>query len=546
MTIDLQPARGAAAAPRLASIGVLLLLAAAGILVRCVSIVEPLGIDQSLWASAVRGMARGQLLYQDVWEQRPPGIYFLYLAGFRVFGWTASTVAWLDIVAAAATAGLLFAVGRASGSARTGAAAAALYGVLTLPAGLYGHGGFLERSVCETFIAVAVALGAWFAVRFRERPGFWPAFGIGLCSGAAIVLKPNAGLYLPALLLWIIAYRPARRGGRAWFVRPALAAAIGTAVFPALTLLWLWRLGLLREAAIAVIDFNRFYVAQGFDAGQYVVDFSRAVFLRVKTNGLWLAGIVGAGAALWELARTRRLPPLAGLAVLWGAAATLVIVVNGARLFNSYFIQALPPLALLAAWLLAEWTRRSHARRLLGAATGLSMVLALVNGHYFGRVHGWYRDDLSALRGTLDETAHLERFGGYGNGRGYSARANTELASYVREHTRPDERIFLLGINGAGVYFAADRLTAHRFLRVNFFVATDFPDPRFRLDAVVADLAVSRPRYIIFEKLHSASDMAREVDRLTQHPAMAPLLATYRLEAQIEDFTLYRRPEDLP
>src|SRR6188472_4354621 len=64
------------------------LAAVTALVLRCVSIVEPLGIDQSLWASAVRGMARGQLLYRDVWEQRPPGIYWIYLAGFRVFGWT--------------------------------------------------------------------------------------------------------------------------------------------------------------------------------------------------------------------------------------------------------------------------------------------------------------------------------------------------------------------------------------------------------------------------------------------------------------------------
>jgi hypothetical protein len=60
---------------RYPSIFLLLLTAsaAAALLIRCVSIAEPLGIDQSLWASAVRGMSRGQLLYRDVWEQRPPG-----------------------------------------------------------------------------------------------------------------------------------------------------------------------------------------------------------------------------------------------------------------------------------------------------------------------------------------------------------------------------------------------------------------------------------------------------------------------------------------
>jgi len=49
-------------------------------------------------------MADGQLLYHDAREQRPPGIYFLYLAAFNVLGWTASTVAWLDLIASMATA----------------------------------------------------------------------------------------------------------------------------------------------------------------------------------------------------------------------------------------------------------------------------------------------------------------------------------------------------------------------------------------------------------------------------------------------------------
>lgn len=119
-----------------------------------------------------------------------------------------------------------------------------------------------------------------------------------------------------------------------------------------------------------------------------------------------------------------------------------------------------------------------------------------------------------------------------------------ELAEYVKAHTTPDERIFLFGINGAGVYFAADRLTAHRFLRVNFFVETSFPDPRFRLEAVVADLAERQPRYLIFERLHSLSAMGVAADSLIEHPALSALLSGYTLETRIEDFTLFRRNTD--
>jgi hypothetical protein len=541
MTIDPTPT---AARGRPGLIALLLAAAAAAILLRVVSIAEPLGIDQSLWASAVRGMSRGQLLYQDVWEQRPPGIYFVYLWGFQLFGWTPAAVAWLDILAAAATTILVWLIGRRAADPVCGAAAAALYALFTMPAWLYGYGGFLERSVSETFIIVCVAAAAWSVVSARRDDTRRWLFAAGLAAGTAVVFKPNAGLYLPALLLWLAVYRgPGSGAGYAFFARAGIMAAAGALVVPLLTLAWLWRLDLLAEAKVAVVDFNRFYVGQGFSPAQYALDFSRAVFLRMKTEPLWLAGTAGAAVAMLDLLRRRRLPPLAGLAIVWGAAAALVIVVNGARLFNSYFMQALPPLALLGAWVLTESAGRSRLRRALAVAVLAGLCVIVARRDYVGRVWTWASADLAMLRGTIERPAYLERFGSYGNNRGYSARANAELADYVRARTEPEDRIFLLGISGAGVYFAADRLTAHRFLRVNFFVEMDFPDERFRLEAVAADLRRDPPRYLIFERLHSSADarMGRSVDALLTNPVVVDLLSAYEFETRIEDFALYRR-----
>ncbi len=168
------------------------------------------------------------------------------------------------------------------------------------------------------------------------------------------------------------------------------------------------------------------------------------------------------------------------------------------------------------------------------------MAVLLVQRSYAEKVLGWARADLDVLRGRSGQAAYLERFGGYANDRGYSARANAELAAYVHGRTGWDDRIFLFGINGAGVYFAADRLTAHRFLRVNFFVETEFPDPRFRLGPVTRELAAARPRYIIFEQLHSTSAMGQAADSLPHQPDVTALLAGYTLETRIEDFTLFR------
>lgn len=181
----------------------------------------------------------------------------------------------------------------------------------------------------------------------------------------------------------------------------------------------------------------------------------------------------------------------------------------------------------------------------MSLVTAALMLTLLVQRNYIARVYEFADADLDVMRGTLNRSTFLDLFGGYGNERGYSARANDELAAYVRAHTSPDDRIFLFGINGAGVYFLADRLTAHRFLRVNFFVPSEFPNPAFTLDAVVADLMVRRPLYLIFEQLHSPSEMGRMVDSLPSSEAVKPLLEQYRLDANIEDFSLYRLNQPL-
>jgi hypothetical protein len=328
-------------------------------------------------------------------------------------------------------------------------------------------------------------------------------------------------------------------------VRVLLATLLAAAVVPALTLLWLWRLDLLSDARVAVLEFNRFYVSQGFTIKGYALDFSKAIWLRVKTDPLWLAGGIGSLAMAWECIRRRRLDPLPGLALCWGGTAALVIVVNGARLFNTYFIQAFAPLAVLAAWLVVDRARASRSARVLSCITVVLMLILLGERHYLARVYEFAEADLAVMRGSLDRSAFLDLFGGYGNERGYSARANEELAAYIRAHTSPDDRIFLFGINGAGVYFLSDRLTAHRFLRVNFFVPSEFPNPAFTLDAVVSDLIARHPRYVIFEQLHSSSEMGRMVDALPSREEIKRLLVGYRLDATIEDFSLYRLAEPI-
>jgi hypothetical protein len=126
--------------------------------------------------------------------QRPPDLFVL--AAFAV-RWTPAAIAWLDLASAATTDSCICSSGDQH--------------VLTVglrrrstPRSRCLRGSqprrIPERSVCETFIVVCVGLGAYWPSDSAEGR-VAHAFGIGLFAGAAVVYKPNAGLYLLTLLL---------------------------------------------------------------------------------------------------------------------------------------------------------------------------------------------------------------------------------------------------------------------------------------------------------------------------------------------------------
>jgi hypothetical protein len=194
----------------------------------------------------------------------------------------------------------------------------------------------------------------------------------------------------------------------------------------------------------------------------------------------------------------------------------------------------------MAAWLVTARPRRDIVHRAAAVLLiGISVVL-LVQRNYVARVYVYTRADVQQLLGRGDRISYLERFGGYANNRGYSARANDELTGYLRQRTVPGDRLYFFGINCSAIYFATDRLMANRFLRVNVFVPSTFPHPGFSLADVVAELESKRPAYLVFEELHNPSVMGVAVDHLQEDADVLRLLQAYSLETRIEDFSVYR------
>jgi hypothetical protein len=511
------------------------IIVAAAFALRLPGLAQPLGINQGIFSAAGWGLDRGLVLYRDLWDQKPPGIHLTYWLGFRLLGPTPATVFWLDFTATAVTGILLGLLGHRLGGRLVGWTCLVVWSVASLPAIRYRLGGFLERTVPETFIAMLVpaALLCARAATAQTRPLLWQTVA-GFILGVAVVFKPTAAVIWPLLVVW----GASAPRVEAW-LRAATFVSLGALIAPALTAAWLWQQGGASDAWVAVVDYNRAYVSVGLgsDVATLINAFAHDVVRRAKTDPLWMGGLVGAAWAVATWA-TRTADPLSRLLPCWLGFALIGAMGGGVRLYNAYFIPCLPALTMLVAWIVTRPVRSRTRADYVGAIVALLAAGAIaVRTNSPARVWTTTQADLGDAR---DHVAYLQRFGGYANDRGYSARANDELVQWLLAHSTPEDRLFIFGMQG-GVYFEAKRLPASRFLWVGPTVEGLLPREDFTLEHLAADLAASNPRLIISENNNGDGLLGWRVQTELAKPPMQALLRSYDQVAVIEDFTIYRR-----
>src|ERR1019366_3132286 len=58
----------------------------------------PLGRDQATYCQIAQQLLHGQLLYRDLWDNKPPGIFFLYAPFVKLSGPVMWCVGAMDVV----------------------------------------------------------------------------------------------------------------------------------------------------------------------------------------------------------------------------------------------------------------------------------------------------------------------------------------------------------------------------------------------------------------------------------------------------------------
>jgi hypothetical protein len=451
-------------ATRRRSAMLILVVLASGLALRLPTFLRPLlSDDEAIYAATADALSRGDLLYRDVVDHKPPLIYHVYQAGFAVLGpYNTQGAHGLVVLSVLLTAALLLAVqARAAPGAsgrflpsRAGVATAALFLLFSTT----WHDYDALAANCELFVLAPQAMAAWLLLRSLDRAGpkSWDAaihLGVGVLIGLSALFKYQGLTFLGVsvgLLLWS-AVIGRTRAARAF----ALAACqvLGAFLPAALYLAWCEAAGN-ADATVFWFRFNFSYVGAGLGGATAIGRGLRRTLMvggaALVPYALGIAGAATAAAGVTRVGRLRirraslsdsELPSLTSvLALLWLLTSAIAVSAGG-RFFGHYFHLLLAPLCLLAGpRLLALWGRG----RLIRGALVISCTLPPLIFFALASV-------ARPLALALDEAEP-----DYG-----------EVAARMAALTSPDERVFVWG-NSPQLYLLARRPMGSRFSFCNY------------------------------------------------------------------------------
>jgi 4-amino-4-deoxy-L-arabinose transferase-like glycosyltransferase len=415
---------------------VALAAAALAVLVRVPFFDAPLTADEGGYAEAARLWDRGATLYRDVWVDRPQGLILIF-RGVLQLGSSSDAIR-----AAAAAAGVLCVLATMLLAFRLTRSA-----TVTIATGLLlataGSSPFLESFTLAgellASLAAVLALLA-FSGYLRGRATGWLVVA-GLAAGCAVMIKQSgfdAALAIVAYLAWTERRRALREIG---IFAAAVAAPLLAGLFSAVTLHSWW---------FAVVGYR--------GSGDSLVTGSFAHRLSLLADSLPNA-TKGLGLlALLAILGWRRSPLLVRL---WLGAAVLGVLGGGNFHFH-YYLQLVPPLAILAGSGV-EWGISGRHRLVAAGLVAAAIATAAVT------VPLWFDSSTAQAKEIWPKDPHLQH--------------DAAVVRYVRAHSVTGRKVLVLW-GAANVYYLADRAPAIPYMWKRNVEA--IPGVRDRLNRVLA------------------------------------------------------------
>ncbi len=492
------------------------------------------GRDQSIYAVVARGILDGQMPYRDVWDFKPPGVFFVYAIARGLFGAHDYSIRIVEAAGMLAMgAGLVHLGRRFFGSPVAGWLACAL------AATLHAQLDFWHTAQPESFGGMlTIAALACAPDPEHKSPRRW--YGAGILFGLAGLMKPP--LALGGLVVGLARLTPTRTSRWASWLQPLGFGLLGLMSPLVLTALWLAWGGAARDAAHTLFVFTPHYTRLGWEGSSVLGMLYAGVTEWLDTysslSPVGLALLLGFG----PLPRERRF----AVEVVGVIAIHILGVVAQAKFFPYHYGATWPLTAMLAGLGFAKLWERMDAR--IGALSvgALALSLGIVS---LMRSSCKDTEDSFRRRAEIRATAiatfqfptHLRD--ALASVADVEASSNRATADYLAATTPPEAPIFVWGFEPA-IYDLSNRHPASRFIYNVPQRATW--SKQYMRGTLMADLMRTPAEAIVIERNDVfpmvTGDGLGSSDAMRDFEAFSSLLAEqYAQVATFGDLTVFRR-----
>ncbi len=462
-------------------------------------------VDEAWWANGANILNQGGQLYRDIALDKNPPIFWFCALLFKLFGVHMTSIHVGSLLLVWATSILVFVIGIRFFSKSAGGAAALIYAAASTTYYIQRIIGMNTETLMVVFSSAA-ALCYMKGLLCKTRYCFLFA---GLFACFAFLTKPVS--VTETVLLCIF---PFFTRGR-WLdkMRLVLATLSGFALGTCLFFGYMRREGILELWWDQAIVYGFRYISR-VGAEAFAVKSIR-VAIAFGFIFLWLFLLVGYSR------KVRNENSRAYAFVFSWLLSAFAGVIIGRRYYANYFIQVMPPLALLGGIGLSHLWRNRHQeslctiRRFCCAAFMISFL--------------WFHSRTIANWVSLafPQVHRIARWDMWDDNR-----RNHEIAAYLKDKSSPKDRLFVWGANPQ-LFFLTQRPMAT--IWSDFDIADDVP-PRAAEPAIQARtaklLSQAKPLYIVD---------VQKVARIDAYPHFRALVTElYDFESRLPGARLYR------
>ena len=334
---------------------------------------EVIDWDESVFVLIAANVLDGHLPYVELFDNKPPMIFFVLAGVMAVFGESLLVVRLFGDVCILASCVAVFAIAR-----RWTDPISAGLGTLTVIAvsSAYSFGQHTSSELPATALLMAAL---WLLLARRDR--LWAVACAGLLVSLATLTRSNLGVAAVALAVWLlVAHVRPSCGAHRW----ALAAFVGAgAIPPGLLVLLYWAADALFELRASIIDVPLAYAGNQLSVLEVLAEHTNDWWDLATQSDPSLIGtytLLTAGGMMWVSVRALRERMWGGArsgasdGLLWITfAAVLLSIMMGGAAYSHYFLQLFPIYGVFCALAFCRAHSKMAFRRV-----GFALVLVCV------------------------------------------------------------------------------------------------------------------------------------------------------------------------